>query len=60
MNGANAALVLGFVAAFATRGLTAAAVGWTLGQTLSLVLALAVLMMGQIRRHSPHTPPAAT
>ena len=60
MNGANAALVLGFVGALASRGLTAAAAGWTLGQLLSLVLALAVLAMGQTRRHSPHTPPAAT
>ena len=60
MNGANAALVLGCVGALVSRGLTAAAAGWTLGQLLSFVLALAVLTMGQSDRHPPHTPPAAT
>ncbi|TYB60592.1 glycosyltransferase [Nonomuraea sp. PA05] len=43
MNGANAALVLGLVAALLPYGLTAAAVGWTLAQGLSLLLGMGVL-----------------
>ncbi len=43
MNGANAALVLGFVGILVPRGLTAAAVGWALAQGLSLLLGLGVL-----------------
>ncbi|MFB4283735.1 glycosyltransferase [Nonomuraea sp. MTCD27] len=45
MNGANAALVLGLVAAFLPYGLTAAAIGWTLAQGLSLLLGAGVLIV---------------
>ena len=51
MNGANAALVVGCVAAALPRGLTAAAAGWALAQGLSLLLGLAVLATGRIGRH---------
>ncbi len=51
MNGANAALVVGFVAAALPRGLTAAAVAWALAQGLSLLLGLAVLATGRLGRH---------
>jgi O-antigen/teichoic acid export membrane protein len=51
MNGANAALVLGCVGLLLPRGLTAAAVGWALGQGLSLVLGLIVLAAGRVGRH---------
>ncbi|GAA3211433.1 glycosyltransferase [Nonomuraea helvata] len=44
MNGANAALVLGLVAALLPYGLTAAALGWTLAQGLSLLLGVGVLI----------------
>ncbi|MEV0235633.1 glycosyltransferase [Nonomuraea sp. NPDC050786] len=44
MNGANAALVLGLVAALLPYGLTAAALGWTLAQGLSLLLGAGVLI----------------
>ncbi|MFD0468442.1 lipopolysaccharide biosynthesis protein [Nonomuraea thailandensis] len=45
MNGANAALVLGLVAALLPYGLTAAALGWTLAQGLSLLLGVGVLVV---------------
>jgi len=51
MNGANAALVLGFVAVLVPRGLTAAGAGWTLAQTSSLLLGLVVLAGGRAGRH---------
>ena len=51
MNGANAALVVGCVAASLPHGLTAAAAGWALAQGLSLLLGLAVLATGRIGRH---------
>ncbi|MGW3346942.1 glycosyltransferase [Nonomuraea rubra] len=44
MNGANAVLVLGLVAALLPYGLTAAALGWTLAQGLSLLLGAGVLV----------------
>ncbi|TMR10944.1 glycosyltransferase [Nonomuraea turkmeniaca] len=44
MNGANAALVLGLVAALLPYGLTAAALGWTIAQGLSLLLGVGVLI----------------
>ncbi|MGP3962101.1 glycosyltransferase [Nonomuraea sp. 3N208] len=44
MNGANAVLVLGLVAALLPYGLTAAALGWTLAQGLSLLLGAGVLI----------------
>ncbi|MGP3919304.1 glycosyltransferase [Nonomuraea sp. 10N515B] len=44
MNGTNAALVLGLVAALLPYGLTAAALGWTLAQGLSLLLGVGVLI----------------
>lgn len=53
MNGANAALVLGGVGMLLPHGLTAAAVGWTLGQGLSLMLGLMVLATGRAGRHHP-------
>ncbi|GAA2208718.1 hypothetical protein GCM10009850_041760 [Nonomuraea monospora] len=43
MNGANAVLVLALVAALLPYGLTAAALGWTLAQGLSLLLGVGVL-----------------
>jgi O-antigen/teichoic acid export membrane protein len=51
MNGANAALVLGFVGILVQRGLTAAAVGWALAQGLSLLLGLVVLATASLGRH---------
>jgi O-antigen/teichoic acid export membrane protein len=51
MNGANAALVLGFVGILVRRGLTAAAVGWALAQGLSLLLGLVVLATAGTGRH---------
>jgi O-antigen/teichoic acid export membrane protein len=51
MNGANAALVLGFVGILVRRGLTAAAVGWALAQGLSLLLGLVVLATARLGRH---------
>ncbi|SPL94294.1 Glycosyl transferase, group 1 [[Actinomadura] parvosata subsp. kistnae] len=45
MNGANAALVLGLVAALLPYGLTAAALGWTLAQGVSLLLGAGVLVV---------------
>ena len=51
MNGANAALVLGFVGILAQRGLTAVAVGWALAQGLSLLLGMVVLATTRRRRH---------
>ncbi len=59
---ANAALVLGSVAILLPRGLTAAAIGWTLAQALTLVLGLLVLATGRNGRHHPKVgaAPAAT
>jgi len=57
MNGANAALVLGCVGVLLPRGLTAAAVGWALGQGVSLVLGLVVLASGSVGRHHPRVSP---
>ena len=51
MNAANAALVLGGVAFLLPRGLTAGAVGWALGQGLSLLLGLLVVAIGKPGRH---------
>lgn len=51
MNGANAALVLGFVGILVRRGLTAAAVGWALAQGLSLLLGVVVLASGRRGKH---------
>jgi O-antigen/teichoic acid export membrane protein len=51
MNGANAALVLGFVGILVRRGLTAAAVGWALAQGLSLLLGVLVLATARLGRH---------
>jgi O-antigen/teichoic acid export membrane protein len=45
-NGAYAALVLSLVELFLPAGLTAAAAGWALAQTLSLVLSTGVLLAG--------------
>jgi O-antigen/teichoic acid export membrane protein len=60
MNGANAALVLGFVGILARRGLTAAAVGWALAQGLSLLLGVLVLATGRLgRRRQAVAAPAA-
>lgn len=60
MNAANAALVLGCVGILASRGLTATALGWTLGQGMSLVLGLLILATGTVGRHhlriSPDSP----
>lgn len=63
MNGANAALVLGFVGILARRGLTAAAVGWALAQGLSLLLGMVVLATarhGWHRKRSPARPSKGT
>ncbi len=57
MNGANAALVLGFVGVLVSRGLTAAAVGWALAQGLSLLLGLGVLATGRRSRGEGHAVP---
>jgi O-antigen/teichoic acid export membrane protein len=51
MNGANAALVLGFVAVLLPRGLTAGAWGWTAAQGLSLLLGTIVIATGRSGRH---------
>ena len=51
MNGANAALVLGFVGILARRGLTAAAAGWALAQGLSLLLGMVVLATARYSWH---------
>jgi O-antigen/teichoic acid export membrane protein len=51
MNGANAALVLGFVGILVRQGLTAAAAGWALAQGLSLLLGLVVLATA---KRGPH------
>ena len=50
MNGANAALVLGFVGILVPRGLTAAATGWAIAQGLSLVLGVIVVAMARLGR----------
>jgi O-antigen/teichoic acid export membrane protein len=60
MNGANAALVLGFVGILVPRGLTAAATGWALAQGLSLVLGIIVVATtGLGRRRESVAVPAA-
>ena len=60
MNGANAALVLGFVGILVPRGLTAAATGWALAQGLSLVLGIIVVATtGLGRRREAVAVPAA-
>ena len=60
MNGANAALVLGFVGILVPRGLTAAAVGWALAQGLSLVLGVIVVATARLgRRRQAVAVPAA-
>lgn len=51
MNGANSALVVGGVAVLLPRGLTAVALGWTIGQGAALVLGLSVVVMGRTGRH---------
>ena len=51
INGVNAVLVLGSVGVLVSRGLTAAAGGWALGQGLSLVVGLLVLATGRAGRH---------
>jgi O-antigen/teichoic acid export membrane protein len=56
INGANAALVLGFVAILVPRGITAAASGWTLAQVASLLIGLGILAMGRTGRHSYNVP----
>lgn len=48
---ANAALVLGGVAILLPRGLTAAACGWALAQSLTLIIGLIVLATGRGGRH---------
>jgi O-antigen/teichoic acid export membrane protein len=48
---ANSALVLGGVGSLLSRGLTAAAGGWALGQSLSLFLGLVVLASARSGRH---------
>jgi len=53
MNGANAALVLGFVGILVPRGLTAAATGWAIAQGLSLVLGVIVVAMARLGRPRP-------
>ena len=60
MNGANAALVLGFVGILVRRGLTAAAVGWAIAQGLSLLLGVLVLATARLgrRRHGVSVPVA--
>lgn len=60
MNGANAALVLGFVGILVPRGLTAAAVGWAAAQGLSLVLGVIVVATARLgrRRHAVAVPAA--
>jgi hypothetical protein len=50
MNGANAALVLGFVGILVPRGLTAAATGWAIAQGLSLLLGVIVVAMAGLGR----------
>jgi O-antigen/teichoic acid export membrane protein len=60
MNGANAALVLVGVWILLPRGLTAAAIGWALAQSASLVLGIIVLATGKAGRHHPRViAPAA-
>ena len=60
MNGANAALVLGFVGILVPRGLTAAATGWALAQGLSLVLGIIVTATAGLgRRREAVAVPAA-
>ena len=44
VNGANAVLAIGFVAALLSRGLTAAAFGWAVARGLSLLLAVFVVI----------------
>jgi glycosyltransferase involved in cell wall biosynthesis/O-antigen/teichoic acid export membrane protein len=51
INGANAALVLGLVGLTLPRGLTAAAGGWALAQSLSLLLGVTMLALDKSRRH---------
>ena len=51
MNGANAALVLGLVWVLLPRGLTVAAGGWALAQSLSLLLGLIVLAAARPHEH---------
>ena len=59
MNGANAALVLVGVGILLPRGLTAAAIGWALAQSASLILGIIVLGTGKAGRHHPRvTAPA--
>lgn len=50
MQAANAALVLACVGILAPRGLTAAAMGWALAQSISLVLGLVVLATARTGR----------
>lgn len=59
INGINAVLVLGSVGVLVRRGLTAAAVGWALGQGISLVIGLVVLATGRAGRHHQATIPAS-
>jgi O-antigen/teichoic acid export membrane protein len=60
MNGANAALVLGFVGLLVPRGLTAAATGWAVAQGLSLVLGIIVVATAGLgRRRGAAAVPAA-
>lgn len=51
MNGANAALILGFVEFMLRDGINGAAEGWALGQGASLLLGLTVVVTGTTGRH---------
>lgn len=54
MNGANAALVLGCVAALLPQGLTAAAAGWAIAQGLSLLIGVLVITSPTLVRVVSH------
>ena len=59
INGVNALFILTFVALFLPHGLTAGAAGELLGQGLSLLIGLALLIMYPTGRHRPGLAPAA-
>ena len=59
MQAANSALVLGCVGILVSRSLTAAATGWALAQSISLILGLVVLATAKGGRHRG-TPGART
>jgi O-antigen/teichoic acid export membrane protein/glycosyltransferase involved in cell wall biosynthesis len=60
INGVNAFLVLGCVAALLPHGLTAAAAGWALAQGLSFLVGLGVLAVGRRRRRRRTVATAVT